>query len=126
MAILNRRTPLHAYEARRIALIKPSALGDIVHSLPVLTALRHRYPGAHLAWVVNKIYAPLLEGHPDLNEVIAYDRSANRRSWMAGLRAHLDLWTTLRRAQFDLVIDLQGLFRSGVMCLATERGARWG
>src|SRR5262249_28961509 len=46
-------TPLCDYAARRIALIKPSALGDIVHSLPVLTAVRRRYPDAHITWVVN-------------------------------------------------------------------------
>src|SRR5947208_1445493 len=48
------RTPLAQHPARRIALIKPSALGDIVHSLPVLTAVRRRYPEAHIAWVVNR------------------------------------------------------------------------
>src|SRR5439155_17983333 len=54
------RTPLAEYPARRIALLKPSALGDIVHSLPVLTALRQRYPEAHITWVVNRGYEGLL------------------------------------------------------------------
>src|SRR5207245_9021828 len=73
--MLNRlRLPLHEYRARRIALIKPSALGDIVHSLPVLTALRRRYPQAHITWVVNRTYEPLLHGHPDVNATLAFDR----------------------------------------------------
>src|SRR6478735_2044293 len=79
--------PLDRLDARRIALLKPSALGDIVHTLPVLSALRARFPRAHLTWVVNHTYEALLSGHPDL--------------------------TDTRR--FDLVIDMQGLFRSGVM-----------
>ena len=46
---------------RRIALIKPSALGDIIHALPVLCALRARFPQAHITWVVNRTYEPLLQ-----------------------------------------------------------------
>ena len=57
--------PLSEYPARRILVIKPSALGDIIHSLPVLTALRRRYPAAHISWIVNRGYEPLLRGHPD-------------------------------------------------------------
>src|SRR5438270_11673256 len=70
-----KRTPLSEYPASRIALIKPSALGDIVHSLPVLTALRERYPQAHITWVVNRGYEPLLHGHPDLDATLPFDRA---------------------------------------------------
>ncbi len=68
------RPPLFAYDAERIALLKPSALGDIVHSLPVLTALRQRYPHAHITWVVNQAYEPLLHGHRDLDDTLPFDR----------------------------------------------------
>ena len=68
------------FEPRRIVLIKPSALGDIMHSLPVLAALRERFPRAHLAWVVNRLYEPLLRGHPHLDEIIPFDRGRKRRS----------------------------------------------
>ena len=64
---------------RRVALIKPSALGDIMHSLPVLTALRQRFSEAHITWVVNRIYEPLLRHHPDLNHVLPFDRQAHAR-----------------------------------------------
>src|SRR4051812_43670905 len=60
---------------RRIALVKPSALGDIMHSLPVLSALRRRFPDSHITWVVNRIYEPLLRPHPDLDAVLPFDRS---------------------------------------------------
>ena len=79
------RTPLAEYEARRVALLKPSALGDIVHSLPVLTALRQRYPAAHITWVVNRGYEPLLRGHPDLDETLPFDRGAARSGPILGL-----------------------------------------
>src|SRR2546421_6735481 len=88
----------------RIALIKPSALGDIVHALPVLTALRRRFPAAHLAWVINRGYAPLLAGHPDLDEVIPFDRAAARRGWWSGLRVWARFLRDLRRRDFDLVL----------------------
>ena len=65
---------LQEYPARRVALLKPSALGDIVHALPVLSALRRRYPQAHLAWVVNRAYEPLLRGHPDLDATIPFEK----------------------------------------------------
>ncbi len=68
--------PLDRMDARRIALIKPSALGDIVHSLPVLTALRVRFPSARITWVVNSAYEPLITDHPDLTDTLAFDRGA--------------------------------------------------
>ena len=121
---------------RRIAIIKPSALGDIMHALPTLTALRRRFPHAHIAWAVNRGYAPLLEHHPDLDAVIAIDRSAMRRNWLKGGLAFSRFLWHLRRQHFDLAIDLQGLLRSGLMALATgarirvglasaREGARW-
>jgi lipopolysaccharide heptosyltransferase I len=120
------RPPLSAYPARRIALIKPSALGDIVHSLPVLTALRRRYPDAHLTWVVSKNYERLLAGHPDLDAVLPWERGASRRAWGRGVIAFARLLKQLRCERFDLVIDLQGLLRTGVMTAATGAPRRVG
>jgi lipopolysaccharide heptosyltransferase I len=118
--------PLDEYPARRIVLIKPSALGDIVHSLPVLGALRQRYPDAHIAWVVNRTYAPLLAGHPDLDETIAFDRNALRQGWMGSVLTTMRFLSRLRSMRFDLAIDLQGLLRTGVMALATGATRRVG
>jgi heptosyltransferase-1 len=109
-------------EPRRIVLIKPSALGDIMHSLPVLHSLRRRFPDAHVAWVVNRIYEPVLRGHPDLDAIIPFDRGALRAGWFDGALAFADFLRRLRLHRFDLAIDLQGLFRTGLMTLAT--GAR--
>lgn len=116
---------LDRVEARRIAIIKPSALGDIVHSLPVLTALRVRFPAARITWVVNSAYESLLTGHPDLTDTLPFNRGAFK-----GMRGAVSTTFTfareLQRRRFDLVIDMQGLFRSGLMALMTGAPRRVG
>jgi heptosyltransferase-1 len=117
---------LTTLEPRRIVLIKPSALGDIAHSLPVLSALRRRYPNAHIAWVVNKIYEPILRPHPDLNEIIPFDRGVTKRGIVASIQSWWQFSRELRSKQFDLAIDLQGLLRTGLMMRATRAPVRIG
>jgi lipopolysaccharide heptosyltransferase I len=122
-------------EPARVCIIKPSSLGDIVHALPILSALRGRWPGAHLAWVVNAPFRDLLEGHPDLDDLIVYDRG-RRGIDAAGIGGMAGVLARLRRGRYDLTIDLQGLFRSAVLAAATgakvrvgmadaREGARW-
>jgi heptosyltransferase I len=120
------RLPLSLYPAQRIALLKPSALGDIIHSLPVLTALRRRYPRASITWVVNQTYEPLLRGHRDLDDILPFDRRASHGGWRAAARSWLRFLHELRRRRFDLVIDLQGLFRTAVITAATGAPRRVG
>ncbi len=103
-------------DARKICVIKPSAFGDVVQSLPILRALRTRFPRASISWIVNDYLAPLLQDHAGVDDVIRYKRQGK---W--GDTANL--LSNLRRSQFDLVFDLQGLLRTGIMTLAT--GARW-
>ncbi len=121
-----RTAPLDGLEAKRIALIKPSALGDIVHSLPVLGALRHRYPQARIVWVVNKSYESLIEGHPDLDATIPFDRTATDEGLWGAMRSVGAFVRRLRAENFDLAIDLQGLIRSGLMCYLTGAKRRVG
>jgi lipopolysaccharide heptosyltransferase II len=117
---------LDRMDARRIALIKPSALGDIVHSLPVLSALRRRFTSASITWVVNRAYEPLIAGHPDLTDTLAFDRGSFQHGLRRSLAYSLGFAAELRRRRFDLVIDLQGLLRTGLMCLATGAPRRVG
>ncbi len=114
---LNQR--LAQLDVRRICIIKPSALGDVVQSLPVLPVLRHRFPGSHIAWVINRELADLVSGHSCLNELIPFDRRGGVQDWWRLLRQ-------LRSSRFDFVLDLQGLFRTGVMSLATGAPLRVG
>lgn len=111
---------------RRIALVKPSALGDIIHTLPVLAALKELFPAAAISWVVHSAYADLLVGHPDLDRVIRFDRGSWRRGWRSGWQATRGFWRELRQQPFDLVIDLQGLARSGLMTWLTRAPIRVG
>lgn len=109
---------------QRILIIKPSSLGDIVHALPVLAGLRAAYPDAHIAWLAGLSFAPLLEGHPLLDEVIPFDRRRYGQMLQSPriLTDFLRFVRQLRRRRFDLVLDLQGLARSGFLSLAS--GAR--
>ncbi len=118
--------PLSRIDARRIALIKPSALGDVVHAMPVLNALRQRFPSAKITWVVNRSYESLLIGHPALDETLPVDRQALKKGLGSALTAIARLASQLRRRRFDLVIDLQGLLRSGLMTAATGAARRVG
>lgn len=102
--------------ARRIAIIKPSALGDVVQALPLLPVLRRRFPTSSLTWVIQRELQDLVAGHPCVDGLICVDR---RPGWSAAASTLRDL----RRGRFDLVLDLQGLLRSAVMTFAT--GARW-
>jgi lipopolysaccharide heptosyltransferase I len=121
-----RAVPLSRYDARAVALLKPSALGDIVHGLPVLSALRRRFPQARITWVVNRAYEPLLRGHPDLDETLPFDRGAADKGICAAAASLAAFVADLRQRRFDLVIDLQGLLRSGLMARVTGAPRRVG
>lgn len=115
-------------EFSRILLVKPSSLGDIVHALPVLRGLRLRYPHAHIAWLAGRAFAPLIRPLPDLNEVIEFDRRHYGRLGrdLGASADFLRFVRELRRRSFDLVVDLQGLFRSGFLAWATRAPVRIG
>ena len=106
-----------------ILLIKPSSLGDVVHTLPALVLVKRHWPQARLRWLINPEWAPLLEGNPHVDEVVIFPRQELRGvrgflrvgPWAKGLRA---------RGRADLVLDFQGLLRSALIakvCRA-ERG----
>ena len=102
---------------RRILLIKPSSLGDIIHALPALSALRRRFPHAHITWLVKQEWAEILDGHPDLTDVIATE--FHWHSWPR-------LVAQLRRVKYDLVLDFQGLLRSSILTWLTGASTRVG
>jgi lipopolysaccharide heptosyltransferase I len=113
---------------QRILIIKPSAIGDVVHALPFLNLVRKRWPKAHIAWLVTPACAGLLVGHPQLDEVIHFERRRLAHSWW-NPAATVDLFRltrTLRGRKFDLVVDLQGLFRSGWLARTTRAPVRVG
>lgn len=113
---------------QNILILKPSAIGDVVHTLPVLDLLRRRWPAARIAWLVTPACAGLLEGHPQLDEIILFERKKLGRVWRDPrlLFALRRFTRSLRDRRFDLVLDLQGLFRSGWLAWRTGAPVRVG
>lgn len=112
----------------RILLIKPSSLGDIVTALPVLSALRRSFPRARISWLIRPAFAPLIEGHPHLDEIILFDRKLHAKAWHSPRAAGdlLSLISKLRQSRFDAVLDLQGLFRTGLLAWLSGCPRRFG
>jgi lipopolysaccharide heptosyltransferase I len=90
----------------KILIVQPSRLGDIVFSLPVVTALKKKYPHAKISWLVDERCADILQGHPDIDNLIIWDRKKRN------FKYYKDLAKQLRGYKFDLSIDLHGLFKS--------------
>jgi lipopolysaccharide heptosyltransferase I len=116
---------------RSIALVKLSALGDVVHATPVVEALAEAFPAARLTWVVERRAAALLHDHPRLAEVVTIDTRAWRgvrapAAALAVARTLRALRQRLRAARFDVALDLQGLLKSGVVTAATGAPVRIG
>lgn len=112
----------------KILVVKPSSLGDIVHSLPFLNSLRTCYPAAEIHWVIAKGFEGLLEGHPMINKLWIIKKD----SWTKLNRAKdtideiRSLFSALKKEGYDLVVDLQGLLRSGIITSATGAPVRVG
>lgn len=93
----------------RVLLVRLSAIGDVIHGLPVLNALREARPDAFLAWVVERRAATILEGHPALDALVVAERG-----WLWSPRRVWQLRRQLRQLRPDITIDLQGLARSAI------------
>jgi len=105
-----------------ILIIKLSAVGDVIHTLPALAALRKHYPKAHITWIVEEMSADLLKDHPLLDRVLI----SHRTSWIRDIKHGRIIWPclefitlvkALRDRRYDLVIDFHGLLKSSVIVL---------
>ena len=113
---------------QKILIIKPSSLGDIVHSLPFLNAIRDRFPKSEIHWVVARGLEGLLEGHPMISKlwIINKDNWKKIKNIKGTVSELKDLFKSLKKEKFDIVVDLQGLLRSGVLAAATGASVRIG
>ena len=102
----------------RFLIVRLSSLGDIIFTLPMLAALRDTFCRSHIAWVVNARWKPLLEGNPDLNDVITLPNSSIRAFFSCGER--------LRENNYTCVIDVQGLYKSALLTKLTHVKQRIG
>ena len=108
----------------RILIVKLGSIGDIVHTLPSLAAIRDALPHAEISWVVERRSAEILRDNPILDRLIEIDTKALRRGLMSGetLRAPRQQLRRLRASAFDLALDFQGLLKSA--SIARLSGAR--
>jgi ADP-heptose:LPS heptosyltransferase len=104
---------------RSLLVIKPSSLGDIVHALQVVQPVAKRYPGCKITWVARDRFAPLVEAAPFVHEVIYFHRKN-------GTRGVFEVIKALRARNFDIVWDMQGLLRTGLMTAAARSPMKWG
>jgi len=109
-------------DPERILLVRTSALGDVVHALPVLAALRRRYPAARLGWAVDESFAPLLAGHGQIDRLFAVPLRRWRRAPAAAAGEALRFARELRGFAADVALDLMGNHKGAL--LARLSGAR--
>ena len=101
----------------RILIVKLGSIGDIVHTLPAVAAIRKALPHAEISWVVERRSAEILRDNPLLDRLIEVDTKALRRGLMSGetLRAPRRQLRRLRASAFDLALDFQGLLKSATI-----------
>ncbi|MEK7306323.1 MAG: glycosyltransferase family 9 protein, partial [Nitrospirota bacterium] len=102
---------------KKILIIKPSSLGDIVHSLPTLKAVRQLFPKAFISWLVKEEWVGILAGNPYLDEILSFPFTLKGMPQIIG---------SVRKRRFDLVLDLQGLLRSSVISFLSGASIRIG
>lgn len=112
----------------KILIVKLSAIGDVIHTLPALTALRRHYPNAQIDWLVESAAADLVQDHAALNRVLIWRRwefvrllKTGRISSAVGL--FLRLLLQLRDTRYDLILDFQALLKSSLW-ISLARGRR--
>jgi heptosyltransferase I len=103
----------------RVCIVMMSAVGDAVHVLPVINALKRYRPSAHITWVLQPGPATLVRGHPGVDDVVIFDRAK-------GSRAFLDVRRELSTRRFDLVIALQVYFKAGIVTSFTRAPVKLG
>jgi heptosyltransferase I len=104
---------------RRVFIVMMSAVGDAVHVLPVINALKRHSPGAHITWILQPGPAALVRGHRSVDEIIIFDRSK-------GIRAFAEIRRALASRDFDLVINLQVYFKAGIVTQFTRARVKLG
>jgi heptosyltransferase-1 len=111
----------------KVLIVKISALGDVVHALPVLAWLKSADPQMEIDWLVEEGFASLIEGHPMLSRVHRLGLKRWRREgWGAILRGIRQTLSSLREEKYDLVLDLQGNSKSGLFTLLSGAAKRYG
>ena len=109
----------HGMRFDRICIVMMSAVGDAVHVMPIIHALKSAHPRAHITWVLQPGPATLVRGHPMVDDIILFDR-------VRGWRAFVDVRAALATRQFDLVLALQVYFKAGLITGFTRAPVKLG
>ena len=105
---------------KNILIIKMSSLGDVIHALPFSAALRKLYPKAKISWLVHPQFSGFLPDPPIIDEIIYFNKvEFNKMDLLSKINFLLNFRKELHAKKFDLVIDLQGLFKSAVVAALT-------
>lgn len=112
----------------RVLFVKLGAIGDIVHALPAFAAVKRHRPEVHITWAVERRSAEILRGNPLIDELLELDTRAMREGGIVDemipeIRRQL---SPLRKLDFDVAIDLQGLLKSGLIAKLSGAKVRWG
>ena len=112
----------------KILIVKLSSIGDIIHTLPVLAAIKNALPDAEVSWAAEKNAAELLRGNPLLSQLIEIDTKNLRRRETIGetLAAARRQLKELRASKFDITLDFQGLFKSALIAKISRAEKRYG
>jgi lipopolysaccharide heptosyltransferase I len=103
---------------QRFLLVRLGSLGDVIHALPAASALRDSFPNARIDWAIDPKWRRLLEGNPDLNEIISVDRKS-----AGGIATTV---AKLRAAEYTCAIDFQSLYKSALLAFASGASRRIG
>ena len=112
----------------RILIVKLSAIGDVIHALPVAAYLKKALPDAHISWLVEQASLDLVSNNPAIDEPIVFSgkrwlsQLGQSDNWWRNIGEANNLFSDLRKAKYDVVIELQGLLKSSLLARAT--GAR--
>ncbi|MFN2604353.1 MAG: glycosyltransferase family 9 protein [Gemmatimonadaceae bacterium] len=107
------------YNLDRVCIVMMSAVGDSVHVLPVINAIKRERPSSRITWVLQPGPASLVRGHPAVDDIIVFDRTR-------GVAAFVDVRRELSRRQFDLLIDLQVYLKAGIVTALSRAPVRLG
>ncbi len=108
-----------------ILIVKLSAIGDVIHALPVSRALKQTYPECRITWIVEKPAYDLLTNNPDIDELILFEK-AKFKSFSGFFQNSAILKKQLKSKKFDVVLDLQGLFKSAALAWMSGASKRLG
>lgn len=121
------RSEVDMSAVRRLLIIKLSALGDIVHALPVSAALGEAFPHVEITWAVEETFAPLIAGNPYVASILCLPAISGRELRSLGFhRRYVRRLRDIRGQRFDLSLDLQGLAKSALVAAATGAPVRLG